>query len=97
MQSGAVAEYYEHTDWYNVAGDPVSYFQNNSDAIPLKFTIPVLKNSTWTIPSMIVYFGKPDNSLKTGSFDAVDLKATTADNDAAKSIVEAYGRIEDRK
>lgn len=93
MQSGAVAEYYEHKDWYNVAGDPVSYFQNDSEstAIPLKFTIPVLKNSTWTIPSMIVYFGEPDRLMKTGSFDAVDLKATTADNDAEKSIVQAYG------
>ncbi len=93
MQSGAVAEYYEHKDWYNVAGDPVSYFQNDSEstAIPLKFTIPVLKNSTWTIPSMIVYFGEPDSLMKTGSFDAVDLKATTADNDAEKSIVQAYG------
>ena len=92
MQSGAVADYYnpDNTDWYSVAGDPVSYFQDDSTAIPLKFTIPVLKNSTWTMPSMIVYFGEPD-SLKTGSFGEVDLKATTADNDAEKSIVRAYG------
>lgn len=93
MQSGVVEDYYKDSSNFNVAGDPVSYYENDSsqDGVPFKFTIPVLKNSAWTMPSLIVYFGDVDNSLKTGDFNSVNFNSTAGYNNAEQSIVTAYG------
>ena len=84
MQSGVVEDYYKDSSNFNVAGDPVSYYENDSsqDGVPFKFTIPVLKNSAWTMPSLIVYFGDVDNSLKTGDFNSVNFNSTAGYNNA---------------
>lgn len=93
MQSGVVEDYYEDSTKFNVAGDPVAYYENDKsqEGVPFKFTIPVLKNSAWTMPSLIVYFGDVSDDLKTGAFGGVNFNSNAGYNDAEQSIVTAYG------
>ena len=94
MQSGVVANYYKDSTNFSAAGDPVSYYESSSgstDGVPFKFTIPVLKNSAWSMPSLIVYFGDVSSGLKTGAFDTVDFNKTSSYTSAEQSVVDAYG------
>ena len=93
MQSGVVQNYYSNSENFSSSGDPVAMNETDTSqetGIPFKFTIPVLKNGAWTMPSLIVYFGEPEG-LKAGKFDSVHLNSTAGYTKAEDSIVSAYG------